>query len=1269
MPKVNPVMNTASMINKGSHHSNHNQHNSKRHASIVHPSSSTSVPLSFQQALLDEILAHDLTCGFEESEKCFSELCSKAAHLINAENCFIFLKNDAEHNLYTYIQDPSSGEEIKITKPLDRGITGFVVEDANELLFAENDVEGEEEDLLEIDNQHDSQEGQKDYKKHTTPTTGPTLILDDVTNFIEWEPELDEIPIPSHAHGPAHNHNSLLNSNDSTPNNHKTMAHTNTKSYLSCPIWDTGTSQCIGAVEFRNKLIPASTKKSSKTRHHFRTHNAHQHQQQNAGVFTNIDAQVVRIFALQIGAAVTYSRQNALLAGRCEAFTKAYNDQVDVSEAICLPDTKKMLSRRSSITRPNDLNMTNIRANAFVRGTSNDDTQTLSDSLPTFPFSPNYVHLSQRGWDYDVMEQSEEELTMHAVDIFDERGLFSRYSIPKSIFLNFLEEIKKGYHKNTPYHNYHHAFDVMHVCYLIMTKCQADEFLESFNILSILVASLAHDLGHDGFNNTFHASTNSELAVTYNGVSILENYSAAYLFRILRKKRCNILAGLDYDSSSGSRGESQTQFHKMRIRLIDMILDTDAKNHFVLMTRFKHGLEMKQLSRGLLSSMILHVADVSNPVRPSQIARKWAFVVQEEFFIQGDKEKELKLAVSPFMDREYENLPRMQNAFIDAVVNPVFSLLSEFLPLIREHCIKPLLFNRAFWSQMQSRDMVKTVDVMTFVTKQQSDVMAFVTKRKTGSVNEKHKSGDVTLDNISPLQESSRESRKVIDQPIPGIPAGASIRDREQSVRKVSLVSFGSSENIDEELGNLYQEQNKQESIRQRIIRGGKVFKTSSRKVIHKTRSASLQVLESTPFQVLVLVTTIYALFGYDLNILFGKKELDVVINIITVCVLIFFVLELLVSLYCVPKYIRFFFWLDLIASLSLLLEMDFLFSSDRVNFFGLAKAGRAARVGARAGRVAKILRLIRLAKVAKLMKWVSTFRRSKQENAKKSTNESSSSSNSANVAIEEVDYKMSVVGREMTASITKKVILAVLIMLLVFSLLDAEQFNDSRQLGLDMIAEYSESDLLQDVYIEYHPDIIKLQGIGPDTDFIDTQAELELRDKETAWYFASQDPNISAVFDVKEEIQAAALYSIATTVTVILLLALLSWLFSRDAFRIMIRPIEKMKNTVQQLSENPLLHLEKIKQRSEGGKKGSNDSVDSDGYLNETDMLEQAITKMATLLQIGFGTAGAEIIAKSFSDYGELDPMVPVSLNVYDTRLSMLNIYLINVFCFFYRV
>ena len=71
------------------------------------------------------------------------------------------------------------------------------------------------------------------------------------------------------------------------------------------------------------------------------------------------------------------------------------------------------------------------------------------------------------------------------------------------------------------------------------------------------------------------------------------------------------------------------------------------------------------------------------------------------------------------------------------------------------------------------------------------------------------------------------------------------------------------------------------------------------------------------------------------------------------------------------------------------------------------------------------------------------------------------------------------------------------------------------------------------------------------------------------------------------------------------------------------------MRWQVTQLSRNPLLHLETIKKRGKA-------------VTSETDMLELAISKMGKLLQIGFGTAGAEIIAKSLSDGGELDPMIP---------------------------
>jgi len=294
-----------------------------------------------------------------------------------------------------------------------------------------------------------------------------------------------------------------------------------TVSYLAWPLVDFSVTEAIGVVEFRNKKA-------------------------GDGLFDTADSQMARIVAFQLSRAIVHYRQQVLLAGRNEAINMAYEKNFDSSESISLDSTSidKVVASSSptSLTKSSLSKFHLLQRSAFVLAPSWNWKQ-----------SGNNGELFKRRWDYDVFLHSKEELTMHAIDVFDERGLFTRFSIPMATFVNFLNEIIAGYNGDAPYHNHFHAFDVMHICYLLITKCRADEYLESFNILSILVAALAHDLGHDGFNNAFHAATESEMAIVYNGVSILENYSAAFLFRILRKEKCNLFARLSKDDMTKMR--------------------------------------------------------------------------------------------------------------------------------------------------------------------------------------------------------------------------------------------------------------------------------------------------------------------------------------------------------------------------------------------------------------------------------------------------------------------------------------------------------------------------------------------------------------------------------------------------------------------------------------------------------------------------------------------------------------------------------------------
>ena len=137
--------------------------------------------------------------------------------------------------------------------------------------------------------------------------------------------------------------------------------------------------------------------------------------------------------------------------------------------------------------------------------------------------------------------------------------------------------------------------------------------------------------------------------------------------------------------------------------------------------------------------------------------------------------------------------------------------------------------------------------------------------------------------------------------------------------------------------------------------------------------------------------------------------------------------------------------------------------------------------------------------------------------------------------------------------------------MLAIFSLLDADFVPDGRQLQLDALAINPESDLLRSGFFDAHENLVLLQGVGDD--FVDQERIDILRDVEILSLTATSDGSIFASFDLSEEISMTAWFSLFTTLSVTMLLGILSCLFSRDAFKIMIRPIEKMKTTVQRVS------------------------------------------------------------------------------------------------------
>lgn len=63
---------------------------------------------------------------------------------------------------------------------------------------------------------------------------------------------------------------------------------------------------------------------------------------------------------------------------------------------------------------------------------------------------------------------------------------------------------------------------------------------------------------------------------------------------------------------------------------------------------------------------LVHCADLSNPTKPLELYKRWVDLLMEEFFQQGDKEREQNLDISPMCDRHSATIEKSQVNSISA---------------------------------------------------------------------------------------------------------------------------------------------------------------------------------------------------------------------------------------------------------------------------------------------------------------------------------------------------------------------------------------------------------------------------------------------------------------------------------------------------------------------------------------------------------------------------------------------------------------------------
>ena len=335
-----------------------------------------------------------------------------------------------------------------------------------------------------------------------------------------------------------------------------------------------------------------------------------------------------------------------------------------------------------------------------------------------------------RNIDFDIFEFKKEfNLNNHdlmniiSTQIFDSFGLFEDEIVDNSKFAGFIKTVANQYNNN-PYHNAIHATDVLQTTSIILLKGDVKDkkVFDDFEIASMLIAGIIHDLGHPGTSNLYQINKGTKLALKYNDRSPLENMHCYKGFKILMKNEYNILCNLNI-----------IEFKIVRLHMIDMILNTDGSNHSTLLLKIKEKIEKvnsiksklvenlkekkknkksenenenesdsqdkeilecdydnllvlysiafndndqeKLEAKKALMSFILHLADISNPAKKFVIYKEWEDRVCQEFFKEGDIEKKEGLPVTFLCDRETTKVPRSQINFINFVVMPGFNIL------------------------------------------------------------------------------------------------------------------------------------------------------------------------------------------------------------------------------------------------------------------------------------------------------------------------------------------------------------------------------------------------------------------------------------------------------------------------------------------------------------------------------------------------------------------------------------------------------------------
>ena len=328
----------------------------------------------------------------------------------------------------------------------------------------------------------------------------------------------------------------------------------------------------------------------------------------------------------------------------------------------------------------------------------------LNDNLTEFELITSF--------DFDIFELKKQVgynnvLPLMGYIMLKTMGLVDNKIITTKKLESFLRTVSDNYKITTLYHNSIHGADITQSLFVFFLNSNIEEICETtiLDLLGILLSALGHDLGHPGLNNGYHINASTELGITYNDKSCLENFHSSYLFKILKKDENNILEKFNVQNYKTIRKRIISQilatdmaYHGETISLIRAkINENKGQERFIFLTgNDKTKFDEQQL----LLNFLIHIADLGHNCKNFNISIKWVKLLCEEFWMQGDKEREKGLPISFLCDRNNVDTPTSQIGFLKGFIVTSFTCLVEMFPTLN-FTVDNAENNIKRWKQLQ----------------------------------------------------------------------------------------------------------------------------------------------------------------------------------------------------------------------------------------------------------------------------------------------------------------------------------------------------------------------------------------------------------------------------------------------------------------------------------------------------------------------------------------------------------------------------------------